>query len=45
MTSWRMMTTLARHWTEIENQIVSDPSGPWWLSLSGQKAGLLGYRV
>ncbi|MGH3786529.1 MAG: hypothetical protein ACRDRG_08255 [Pseudonocardiaceae bacterium] len=29
MTSWQMMTTLARHWTAIENQIASDPSGPW----------------
>lgn len=45
MTSWQMITTLARHWTAIENQIASDPQGPWWLSVSGQKAGLLGYRV
>ncbi|MGB8201253.1 MAG: hypothetical protein WCF33_16435 [Pseudonocardiaceae bacterium] len=45
MTSWQMVTTLARHWTAIENQIVSDQSGPWWLSLSSRKTGLLGYWV
>jgi hypothetical protein len=44
MTSWQMMTTLTRHWTAIENQIASDPSGPWWLSVSSQRAGLLDYR-
>jgi hypothetical protein len=45
MTSWQMITTLARHWTAIENQIASAPSGPWWLSVFSQKAGLLSYRV
>jgi hypothetical protein len=45
MTNWQMMTTWARHRTAIENQIASDPSGPWWLSLSSQKAGLLGYQM
>jgi hypothetical protein len=45
MTTWQMMTTLTRHWITIENQIASNPSGPWWLSVSRQKAGLLGYPV
>ncbi len=45
MTSWQMMTTLARHWTAIENQIASAPSGPWWLRVSGHKTGLLSYRA
>jgi hypothetical protein len=45
MTSWQMMSTLTRHWRAIEHQIAAAPSDPWWLSVSTQKAGLLGYRM
>lgn len=44
MTSWQMVTLLARHWTAIENQIAMAPPGPWWLSVS-QKTNLLRYRT
>lgn len=45
MTSWQMMTVLARHWTAIENQMAADPSGPWWLSVSASTTSLVNYRM
>lgn len=44
MTSWQMVTTLARHWAAIETQIDAAPTGPWWLSVS-QTTRLLDYRI
>lgn len=44
MTRWQMATILARHWTAIENQIATAPTGPWWLSVSSTTR-LLDYRT
>lgn len=45
MTSWHMMTLLTRHWAAIENQMDSDPDGPWWLSVSSSTTRVLRYRI
>lgn len=41
---WEQLTRLTARWEAVEQQLATNPDGPWWLSLRSSRAQVMRYE-